>query len=106
MQGVVLEPTQSEFLSLRGEANVVPVSCEVSADLETPISAYLKLRDLPSSFLFESVEGGAQVARFSVLGGDPRLIIESDGQTARVVDPGGRVTEVGAPLTDGVAREA
>jgi anthranilate synthase component 1 len=98
MHELVLEPTQSEFLRLRGDANVVPVSCEVSADLETPISAYLKLRDLPSSFLFESVEGGAQVARFSVLGGDPRLTIESDGQTARVLDPGGRVMDTGAPL--------
>jgi anthranilate synthase component 1 len=98
MPGLVLEPTQSEFLSLRGEANVVPVSCEISADLETPISAYLKLRDLPSSFLFESVEGSAQVARFSVLGGDPRLTIDSDGQTARVRDPGGRIIESGPPL--------
>jgi anthranilate synthase component I len=98
MRDLMLEPTQSEFLGLRGDANVVPVSCEVSADLETPISAYLKLRDLPSSFLFESVEGGAQVARFSVLGGDPRLTIESDGQTARVLDPGGRVLDTGAPL--------
>ena len=98
MQGLVLEPTQSEFLSLRGEATVVPVSCEVSGDLETPISAYLKLRDRPGSFLLESVEGSAQVARFSVLGGDPRFTVESDGVTARVVDAGGRVTEAGAPL--------
>ena len=98
MPGLVLEPTQSEFLSFRGEANVVPVSCEISADLETPISAYLRLRDLPSSFLLESVEGSTQVARFSVLGGDPRLVITSDGATARVLDPGGRVVESGPPL--------
>jgi len=98
MPGLVLEPTQSEFLSFRGEANVVPVSCEISADLETPISAYLRLRDLPSSFLFESVEGSTQVARFSVLGGDPRLTIVSDGATARVLAPGGQVVESGPPL--------
>ena len=51
--------------------NVMPVSRELLADLETPISAYLRLRDLPSSFLLDSVEGPAQVARFSVLGGGP-----------------------------------
>jgi anthranilate synthase component 1 len=98
MPGLTLEPSQREFMSFRGEANVVPVSCELSADLETPISAYLRLRDLPGSFLFESVEGGTQVARFSVLGGDPRLTIESDGAAARVLDRNGRVTEVGPPL--------
>ncbi len=98
MRGVVLEPTRSEFLSARGEANVVPVSCELLADLETPISAYMKLRDRPSSFLLESVEGNAQVARFSVLGGDPRLVLECDGEEVRVTGPAGPVTESGDPL--------
>ena len=98
MPGLTLEPSQREFMSYRGDANVVAVSCELSADLETPISAYLRLRDLPGSFLFESVEGGAQVARFSVLGGDPLLTIESDGGVARVLDRDGRITEVGPPL--------
>ena len=83
MQSVVIEPARSDLLSRAGGANVVPVSCELLADLETPISAYLRLRDLPSSFLLESVEGSAQVARFSVLGGNPRLVIESDGTDRR-----------------------
>lgn len=103
MGRIELAPSYSEFLSLAGEANVVPVSCELLADLETPISAYIKLRDLPSSFLLESVEGSAQVARFSVLGGDPRLILECDGAAVRVTGPAGTVTEPGAPLT--VVRE-
>jgi anthranilate synthase component 1 len=98
MPGLTLEPSQREFMSFRGEANVVPVSCELSADLETPISAYLRLLDLPGSFLFESVEGGSQVARFSVLGANPRLTIESDGGPARVLDRDGRIIEVGPPL--------
>jgi anthranilate synthase component I len=99
MHGIELEPTPSEFLALRGDATVVPVSCELLADLETPISAYMKLRDLPSSFLLESVEGPAQVARFSVLGGGPRLVLESDGRTVRVVGPAGSLTEPGDPVT-------
>src|SRR5215467_2516913 len=78
--------------------NVVAVTRELLADLETPISAYLRLRDLPSSFLLDSVEGPAQVARFSVLGGDPRLILESDGTEVRVLRPDGTVIERGRPL--------
>ncbi len=103
--GVIdLVPSRREFLSLAGPANVVPVSCELLADLETPISAYMKLRHLPSSFLLESVEGSAQVARFSVLGGDPQLVLASDGRSVRVTGPAGAVTErPGDPL--GVVRE-
>src|SRR5262249_5092892 len=93
MQSLALEPTKSEFLSHRGAGNVVPVSCELPADLETPISAYLKLRQLPSSFLFESVEGGSQVARFSVLGGDPRLVLECDGRAVTVTRAAGSVVD-------------
>jgi anthranilate synthase component 1 len=78
--------------------NVVPVSRELLADLETPISAYLRLRDLPSSFLLDSVEGPAQVARFSVLGGDPRLVLECDGVEVRVLRPDGTEVERGRPL--------
>ena len=85
--------------AVRADApNVVPVSHELLADLETPISAYLRLRDLPSSFLLDSVEGPAQVARFSVLGGDPRLIVECDGAEARVLRPDGTVLDRGRPL--------
>jgi anthranilate synthase component I len=81
-----------------GAPNVVPVSRELLADLETPISAYLRLRDLPSSFLLESVEGPEQVARFSVLGGNPRLVLECDGVEVRVLRPDGSVIERGRPL--------
>ena len=81
-----------------GAPNVVPVSRELLADLETPISAYLRLRDLPSSFLLESVEGPEQVARFSVLGGDPRLVLECDGAEVRVLRPDGTLLERGRPL--------
>jgi anthranilate synthase component 1 len=81
-----------------GAPNILPVSRELLADLETPISAYLRLRDLPSSFLLESVEGPEQVARFSVLGGNPRLVLECDGQEVRVLRPDGTVIERGQPL--------
>ena len=98
MHGIVLEPSPAEFARRRGSANLVPVSCELLADLDTPISAYMKLRDLPATFLLESVEGAAQVARFSVLGGDPRLVLESDGTDVRVTAAGATTVERGDPL--------
>jgi len=55
---------------------VVPVHTRRSADLLTPVSAYLALReDAPYSFLFESVEGGEKLARYSFLGRDPYRIL-------------------------------
>src|SRR5215216_4401567 len=66
---------------------------EISADLETPISVYMKLRGQGPSFLLESVEGGERIARYSFIGIKPRAqymirgneieIIESD--SSRVV---------------------
>ena len=60
---LAVEPGTQEFDRRAREGNLVPVSCEVIADLETPISAYLRLRDLPHPFLLESVEGGAKAAQ-------------------------------------------
>jgi anthranilate synthase component I len=66
---------------------------EISADLETPISVYMKLRGDSASFLLESVEGGERIARYSFIGIKPRAqyiirgneieIVESD--SSRVV---------------------
>ena len=53
----------------RGPANLIPVTREFAADLETPVSVYLKLMEEPgASFLLESVEGGEQVGRYSFVG--------------------------------------
>jgi anthranilate/para-aminobenzoate synthase component I len=50
---------------------------EISADLETPVSLYLKLRGDGASFLLESVEGGERIARYSFIGVQPRRGIYS-----------------------------
>ena len=70
---MVLEPGLAEFDRRAREGNLVPVSCEVLADLDTPISAFMRLRHLPQAFLLESIEGSEKVARYSFLGGDPQL---------------------------------
>jgi anthranilate synthase component I len=59
----------------------IAISREVLADLDTPVSAYLKIRGNGPSFLLESVEGGENVGRYSFLGADPRRVLQvKDGQ--------------------------
>lgn len=87
---LALEPGPRSYESLLRAGNLIPVSCEVVADLETPITAFLKLRDLPHAFLLESVEGGERLARYSFLGAAPRLVVTyRDGR----VHVGDRVQE-------------
>lgn len=83
LQAVRTEPGFMEFASRAREGNFITVWCEILADTETPISAFLKLRDLPYAFLLESVEGSQKLARYSFLGGRPLLVISTapDGVT-------------------------
>ncbi|MBF6592087.1 MAG: hypothetical protein IVW57_16380, partial [Ktedonobacterales bacterium] len=53
----------------------VPIWREVAADLETPVSAYLKLARGRYGFLLESVEGGERLARYSFASTDPYLVL-------------------------------
>ncbi len=76
-------PTLSEFRDLAaGPANLIPVYREFAADLETPVSVYLKLMsEVSPSFLLESVEGGEQVGRYSFVGVNPRGMISLNGRS-------------------------
>jgi anthranilate synthase component 1 len=69
-------PDFTAFRQMAEQANVVPVYREILGDLETPVSAYKKLRDQGPSYLLESVEGGEKWGRFSFLGFNPSLILE------------------------------
>jgi len=61
---------------LSSQGNVVPVFEKIPADLDTPVSAFMKLAaDKKESFLLESIEGGEKLARYSFLGFDPYLLI-------------------------------
>ena len=65
-------PTQSAFDALSREHTLIPVFRTLTADLETPVSAFLRLaHEAPEAFLFESVEGGEHVARWTFMGLDP-----------------------------------
>ena len=79
-----IHPSLAEFTALARTATVVPVWGELLADLDTPVSAFLKLDDGRTSFLLESVEGEERVARFSFLGSRPRLLFTSRGREIEV----------------------
>ncbi len=61
---------------------LVPVWREIAADLETPVSAYLKLAHGRFGYLLESVEGGERLARYSFVGTDPYLVLRVRGRVA------------------------
>ncbi len=68
-------PSLEEVKKLAAEGNLVPVWREVVADLETPVSAFLKVSRGDYSFLLESVEGGQRTARYSFIGTEPDKIM-------------------------------
>jgi anthranilate synthase component 1 len=82
------EPSKTEFLALASRGNLIPVRRRILADFETPLSAYQKIRGQGESFLFESVEGGEHIGRYSFVGCNPRSIIRQQGATVEVIENG------------------
>ena len=72
-------PTQDEFIELAADGNLIPVTRRLLADFETPLSAYRKIRGQGESFLFESVEGGEHLGRYSFVGCSPVAVIRQTG---------------------------
>ena len=70
-----------------------PLRLRIPADLETPVSAYLKLRDRGAAFLLESVEQGVQLGRYSFIGLGPCTEIRLRGDVVTVTRPDGAVEE-------------
>ncbi|MCU0652164.1 MAG: anthranilate synthase component I [Candidatus Omnitrophica bacterium] len=86
-------PKLEEFLKLAKKGNVIPVYKEINADLDTPVSAFLKIKKNDYAFLLESVEGQEKIARFSFLGSNPALVFESKGRKIRLICPGEKKEE-------------
>ncbi len=78
----MIVPDKEQFLLQAEEGTLVPVFREFYADLETPVSAYLKIsaRFPTDHFLLESVEGGEKWARYSFIGFDPHLRFRADAK--------------------------
>jgi anthranilate synthase component 1 len=101
----MLRPDASEFeiLSKRG-FNLIPVCREIAADLETPVSAFLKIAgERDYAFLLESLSGGEKWARYSFLGAEPSLVMKLKGGRMELIPPHGGTPEIrraGDPIAE------
>ncbi len=85
--------TPEQFASLAAQGyNRIPLMREVLADLDTPLSTYLKLADAPYSYLLESVQGGEKWGRYSIIGLPCQTILRVTGRQICVLRDG-RITE-------------
>ena len=95
--------TESQFAALAAEGCTrIPLVREVPSDLDTPLSVYLKFADGPHTFLFESVEGGANWGRYSIIGLPARRVYAFHGHRLEVRDYGELVEsrDVADPLAE------
>ena len=93
------QTTFEEFVDLARRGTFVPVVKEIIADLLTPVSAFLKIAEHSDyAFLFESVEGGEQVARYSFLGKDPFLVLRASAGGATTIERSGTTAESDQPF--------
>ena len=90
MNQVPVKPSAEEFVELAQAGNVVPVYAQLAADFETPVSAFLKLRDGRNAFLFESAESTDASGRWSIVGSQPRWVFTSRGDEV-TIERGGEV---------------
>ena len=81
--------TPEQFQALAGQGyNRIPVTREVLADLDTPLSTFLKLADGPYSYLFESVHGGEKWGRYSIIGLPCNTVLRIQGHEISVLRNG------------------
>ena len=73
-------PTLEEVKKHEKDGNLVPIYREIVADLETPVSAFLKINQGGYSFLLESVEGGQRLARYSFIGTEPYTVLTTQAE--------------------------
>ena len=81
----MLQPDFKEFSRLAKEATLVPVVKSISADLLTPVSAFLAVsHDEPHAFLLESIERGEQIGRYTFLGAHPYMLVKARQGTVEI----------------------
>ncbi|OPL11655.1 MAG: anthranilate synthase [delta proteobacterium MLS_D] len=82
------EPSFETFKKIAALGTLIPVSREILADTETPVSTVMKLSACPEVFLLESVEGGEKWGRYSFLGCDPRALYAVRGESVEIRENG------------------
>ncbi|HEY3232245.1 MAG TPA: anthranilate synthase component I [Roseiflexaceae bacterium] len=85
-------PSLDDIRALRDRGNLCPIYAEILADLETPVSAFLKIARGSYSFLLESVTGGQHIGRYSFIGSDPYLVLRMHAGTAQATQGGYKQT--------------
>jgi len=93
-------PSFDEFKTKASQGNLIPVYREIMADLETPVSAFLKLDRGDFSFLLESVEGGEKWGRYCFLGAEPSIIFQSKGSRVEITRHGDTEIQEGVDPLD------
>src|SRR5438552_4571684 len=89
--------TEDEFQALaRAGYNRIPLQLETLADLDTPLSIYLKLANRPGSYLLASVIGGERFGRYSIVGLPARELLEVRGRRVLLARDGKTVEELDA----------
>jgi len=84
----MVKPTLPEFEALARQGyNLLPVAREIAADLETPVSAFLKVNRGDYSFLLESVRGGEKWGRYTFLGTEPSMVVRASGGQIDLIRP-------------------
>ncbi len=87
-QSVKITPDEGDYFKWCQTAKIVPVSCEIDADTETPISLFNKFSTKNYCFLFESVEGGERWARYSIMGRNPLWTMQVEGGNTFIEEMG------------------
>ena len=96
MSPIPVEPSLAAFEAFAEKGNVIPVFTQLAADFETPLSAYIKLRDAKHSFLLESAEATDKGGRWSIVGSGPKRIFSAMGKEITITE-GNRTRTLTAP---------
>jgi anthranilate synthase component 1 len=88
-ENAMITPSEREFEQLAAQGfNLIPIAREVAADLETPVSAFLKIARGDYAFLLESVRGGEKWGRYTFLGSEPSIVIRARDRRMDLIRPG------------------
>ena len=90
-------PSESEFIELSKQGNLIPVYTDLMADQTTPVAVYSKLNAKSPAFLFESVEGGEHISRYSFTGSQPRMVIQAFAEQTKITDAHGHTRVLETP---------
>jgi anthranilate synthase component I len=94
VHSITLRPSLEEFQTLSKKGNVIPVYTKFTADFETPLSAYTKIREQGcSAFLLESAESTEKAGRWSIVGSNPKRIFEAREKTITIRDGNNNIIE-------------